>query len=127
MNKFIQKIKFLFIKQKEEIFVYYIDGQKFAIHDYNKIPWMEISSPDEQTPAYENLLTGYKEWVEKGHRYHRLTGPARIHPDETVVFWLNDKYYENVNEWITEHPNPDLYFDVLGMNETERVLWFLKN
>jgi hypothetical protein len=128
MNKFIQKIKSFFNKQKEEIFVYYIDGQKFAIHDYNNIPWKEISSPDENTPAYENLLTGYKEWVEKGYRYHRLTGPARIHPDgASNSFWLNDKYYENVKDWFKDHPNPDLYFNAINLPETDRVLWFLQN
>jgi hypothetical protein len=46
--------------------VYYIDGEKFITNGSDEIPWQEISSPNEQTPAFENLKTGNKNWVEKG-------------------------------------------------------------
>jgi hypothetical protein len=38
---------------------------------------LEISSPNENTPAYEDLEYGYKSWYQNGKR-HRLTGPARM-------------------------------------------------
>jgi hypothetical protein len=107
-------------------YVYYVDGEKFTTDNYDDIPWDDISSPNENTPAFEDLSTGEKIWCEKGYRWHRLTGPAYFDNDR-FCFWLNDKEYENIEEWIKDHPNPDLYFDVLGLNETERVLWFLQN
>jgi hypothetical protein len=107
--------------------VYYIDGKKFTTNNYGDIPRYEISSPNEETPAYEDTIAGYKEWHEKDWIIHRLTGPARIWPDGKEDFYLNDKRYENVKEWLKDHPNPDLYFDALGMNETDKVLWYLKN
>ncbi len=109
------------------MFVYYIDGEKFTTDDWHKIPEYDISFPDENTPAWENLETGEKLWCEKDWKFHRLTGPATIFRDKSIVFWLNDKRYENINVWLKDHPNPDLYFDALGMNETDRVLWFLQN
>jgi hypothetical protein len=124
MKKFIQKIKSIFNKQK--LCIYYIDGEKI-ISDYsNKIPLYDISSPDENTPALEDLTTGFKFWCEKGRIYHRLTGPAIIYSDGSEYFFLNDEPYENVKNWLKDHPNPDLYFDAIGLNETERVLWFLQ-
>jgi hypothetical protein len=108
-------------------YVYYIDGNKFTTDDYADIPMHDISSPDENTPAYENLLTGYKVWCEKGFSWHRLTGPAYIDANGFKEFWLNDKEYKNDEEWIKDHPNPDLYFDAIGLTETDRVLWFLQN
>jgi hypothetical protein len=108
------------------MYVYYIDGKKF-ITEYNSvIPWLEIYSPDENTPAYEDLEYGYKCWYQNGKR-HRLTGPARMWSAGKKEFWLNDKHYEKVHNWLKDHPNPDLYFDAIGLNETERVLWFLQN
>jgi hypothetical protein len=37
---------------------YYVDGKKFVTNIYDEIHWFEISSLDENTPAYENLKTG---------------------------------------------------------------------
>jgi hypothetical protein len=110
------------------MYVYYIDGEKFTTKYYAKIPFMHVTSLNENTPAVENLKTGYKVWSKKGFIWHRLTGPARIFPDGKEQFWLNDKSYENVKEWIKDHPNPDLYFDAIGVfTETDKVLWFLQN
>jgi hypothetical protein len=109
-------------------YVYYIDGKKFTTDELSKIPWKEISPFDENTPAVENLKTGIKFWCEKGYIFHRLTGPVRIFSDGKYNFWLNNKYYDNVKEWIKDHPNPDLYFDAIGVfTETDKVLWFLQN
>jgi hypothetical protein len=107
--------------------IYYIDGEQYTTEEFDDIPLHDISSPDENTPAFQDTLTSEKLWCEKNYRWHRLTGPTLIRPDETVGFWLNDKKYHNVRDWIKDHPNPDLYFDALGMNETDRVLWFLQN
>jgi hypothetical protein len=107
-------------------YIYYIDGERFTT-DSEDIPWLKISSPHENTPAFENLLSGYRSWCKKGNIWHRLIGPARIFPDGSYTFCLNGKFYVNVKEWINNHPNPDLYFDNLGMNETDKVLWYLQN
>jgi hypothetical protein len=108
-------------------YVYYVDGEKFTTDDADVIPWDKLSSPDENTPAYEDLSDGYKFWCLANQSCHRLTGPAVIFSDGNKWFCLNDKKYDNVKEWIKDHPNPDLYFDAIDLNETERVLWFLKN
>ncbi len=109
-------------------YIYYIDGKKFTTYDFWVIPIHQISSPNEQTPAYENLTTGKKLWCEKGKIFHRLIGPARICPNGRDEFFLNAKKYENIKEWIKDHPNPDLYFDAIGIKtETDKVLWFLQN
>ena len=108
-------------------YIYYFDGKKHITKNVNEIPIYEISSPDDKTPAYENLTTGEKVWCLKGDFWHRLTGPARIYPNGRETFWLNDKLYENIHAWLKDHPNPDLYFDALGMTETDKILWFLQN
>jgi hypothetical protein len=108
-------------------YIYYIDGEKFKTYNYKEIPQYYISSPDENTPACQNLETGYKLWYQIDKVLHRLTGPARICSDVFKEFYLNGKKYENVNDWLKDHPNPDLYFDTLGMNEADRILWFLQN
>jgi hypothetical protein len=125
MNKFIQKIKSIFIRQKK--YVYFIDGKKFTTNNYDDIPLYDISSPDENTPAYENLSNGFKVWCKKGFFRQRLTGPAIIWSHGREEFYLNDSYYENIHAWLKDHPNPDLYFDALGMTETDKILWFLQN
>jgi hypothetical protein len=109
------------------MYVYYIDGEQFKTKYYSKIPFINVSSLNENTPAYESLTDYYKEWCKKGRIWHRLTGPARIFSNGREEFYLNDKKYKTVKEWINDHPNLDLYFDALGMNETDRVLWFLQN
>jgi hypothetical protein len=108
-------------------YIYYIDGEKFTTDNYYDIPRYKISSPDEQTPALENILTGKKFWCLKSWQNHRLTGPAIINKDGHERFYLNGIYYPTIREWINEHPNPDMYFDALGMNETDKILWFLQN
>jgi hypothetical protein len=107
--------------------IYYIDGIKHIKDDYGKIPFEIVSSPDENTPAVEMLTTGLKLWCERGWIFHRLTGAARIFPDTKEEYWLDNIYYSTIREWIAVHPNPDLYFDTLGMNDTDKVLWFLQN
>ncbi len=93
-------------------YIYYIDGEKFTNDNANEIPFREISSPNEQTPTFEDLETGHKFWCLKGWYWHRLTGPARIWPDGSYSFWLNDHAYKNVNDWLKEHPNQDNTFQV---------------
>jgi hypothetical protein len=109
--------------------IYYIDGKKFTTNDkWATLSRYHLSSPDEQTPAYENLETGLKLWSLKGQICHRLTGPAIIRSDGSEEFHLNGFYYKNVKEWIKNHPNPDLYFHNIGIfTETDKVLWFLQN
>jgi hypothetical protein len=109
------------------MFIYYIDGKKFIANDYDDIPWLKISSPDEQTPAFKGY-SGRIYWCKKGNILHRLMGPAKILSDGTEKFCLNGYYYKTVKEWIKDHPNPDLYFDAIGVfTETDKVLWFLQN
>ena len=88
MNKFIQKIKSIFNKQK--ICIYYINGEKYITVYSKKIPFHDISAPDENTPAFENLKTEFKIWCEKSWFCHRLTGPAII--SDNKQFYLNGKY-----------------------------------
>jgi hypothetical protein len=108
-------------------YVYYIDGKKFTTDDHAEIPIDEISSPDENTPAYEEI-NGFKVWCEKYYRWHRLTGPAFIPRNEKEEFWLNNREYDNVHAWLKDHPNPDLYFHKIGIfTETDKILWFLQN
>lgn len=92
-------------------FVFYIEGNEFTTKEYYKIPINQVSSPnDENTPAFEDLRTGYKFWCEKGWKIHRLTGPAVIGSNKTYEFWLNGEYYENVRDWLSEHSNQDETF-----------------
>jgi hypothetical protein len=92
--------------------IYYIDGEKYIAKKYENIPIYKISSPNENTPAYENLESGYKFWCKKGDINHRLTGPSSIWPDGYLEYWLNGKKYENVNDWLKHHPNKDNAFQV---------------
>jgi hypothetical protein len=108
-------------------YVYYIDGIKFTTDKFGNIPDTYVSSPDENTPAWENTLNGLKYWCLKGRIFHRLTGPAIIYSDGNKWYFLNDKIYENVHAWLKDHPNPDLYFDAIGLSETDKVLWYLQN
>jgi hypothetical protein len=95
------------------MFVYYIDGKKFTTKKINKIPDNVISTPDENTPALENLLNGFKIWCLKGDIFHRLNGPAVIRSDGTKEFYLNGKYYgKNIHDWLKHHPNQDNTFQV---------------
>jgi hypothetical protein len=108
--------------------IYYVDGKKFVTKIYDDIPWLDISSPDENTPAYENKITGDRVWCMINLIRHRLTGPARMYSDGTEEFYLNGKCYENVKDWLKDHPNPNLYFHNIGVfTETDKVLWFLQN
>jgi hypothetical protein len=111
-------------------YVYYVDGEKFITNLIRNVPWDEISSFNEETPALEDLSDGYKEWCLKGRIRHRLTGPAVIWPNANNVkdFYLNENYYKSVRDWINDHPNSDLYFQIIGVfTETDKVLWFLQN
>jgi hypothetical protein len=108
-------------------YIYYIDNEKFTTDNYFDIPRYHVSSPDENTPALQDLNSEHKVWCEKGRILHRLTGPAYILRNGIEQYFLNGKDYDNVHDWIKDHPNPDIYFDAIGLNETERVLWFLQN
>jgi hypothetical protein len=94
------------------MYIYYIDGKRFTTDDPRKIPLNDISAPDENTPAYQNINTGYKVWYKKGLILHRLNGPARIYFDGTKEFYLNGKYYKNIHKWLKEHPNQDNAFQI---------------
>jgi hypothetical protein len=94
------------------MYIYYIDGQKFTTENYDDIPWDDFSSPDEETPALENQAEKEKVWCEKGFIWHRLMGPAYIDNDEFYRFWLNDKEYDNIHDWLKDHPNQTNAFQV---------------
>jgi hypothetical protein len=96
-------------------YIYYIDGEKYTTDDHDKVPIYKISSPDEQTPAFEDLETGYKYWCLQGWIFQRLTGPARIYSEihsDVEEFWLNDKKYTNIHDWLKAHPNQDNAFQI---------------
>jgi hypothetical protein len=94
-------------------FIYYIDGEKFTTEDnWHKIPRNNISSPNENVPAIEELNSEYKIWYLKGQICHRLTGPALIRPKGNKEFWLNGVYYRNIYDWLMAHPNQDNAFQV---------------
>jgi hypothetical protein len=65
-------------------YVYYIDGERFITNYFKNIPFLKISSPNEETPAWRCALTGKKVFCLKGYRYHRLTGPA--------IYWASGDY-----------------------------------
>jgi hypothetical protein len=92
------------------MFRYFIDGNEFTTQNYFEIPINQISSPNEQTPAFEDLKNKIKFWCLKGWLLHRLTGPAVIRSDGYKEFWLNGKYYKNVKDWLSDHPNQDETF-----------------
>jgi hypothetical protein len=93
-------------------FIYYVDGEKYTTDNYDEIPLDDISSLDESTPAYENLSNEFKFWCLKGDISHRLTGPAVIAGDGIEYFDLNNKRYNNVKDWLEEHPNQTNAFQV---------------
>ncbi len=93
-------------------FIYYVDGKKFTKNKWRDVPKYEISSPDENTPAVQLLNSEYKLWCKRGWFWHRLTGPAVITDQGNEQFWLHDKPYENIHDWLMEHPNQDNTFQV---------------
>ncbi len=109
-------------------YIYYIDGEKFTTEDkFSNSLWKKISSPDDNTPAIETS-NGYKFYCQLDEQIHRLNGPAEITSDGGNIFGLNGRYYENVHDWLKDHPNPDLYFHNIGVfTETDKVLWLLQN
>jgi hypothetical protein len=108
-------------------YIYYIDGEKFKTNSMNEKTQFKISSFDENTPAFEDLITGQKLWCNKGLILHRLTGPADIFYSLNI-FFLNGKRYETIKDWLKDHPEPDLYFHNIGVfTETDKVLWYLQN
>jgi hypothetical protein len=90
--------------------------------------WNRLHSPDENTPAIIHPLNGIKFYYKNGKK-HRLTGPALLWERySNEEFWLDGKYYKTIKEWINNHPNPDLYFNTIGIfTETDKVIWYLKN
>jgi hypothetical protein len=108
------------------MFVYYIDGERFTTVNVKLINFNIVSSPNDDIPAFEDLSDGYKSWFLKEVVWHRLTGPARIYSDGIKEFYLYGRYYPTIRAWIKDHPNPDLYFNALGMSETDKILWYLQ-
>jgi hypothetical protein len=94
--------------------IYYIDGEKFIVDDWFKIENMlfDFSSPNEETPAWENLETGKKVWCLKGYRYHRLTGPAIYWASGDYSFGLYGIFYDDIYDWLKIHPNQDNSFQI---------------
>jgi hypothetical protein len=90
------------------MFRYFVDGNEFTKKNYFEIPINKVSSPNENTPAFEYDDLTY--WCKKGNIWHRLTGPAYISSDGREDFYLNGKKYENVTDWLKEHPNQDETF-----------------
>jgi hypothetical protein len=93
-------------------YIYYIDGKKFKTDNYQKIPWFDISSPNENTPAIQELNSEFKIWCKKSRFMHRLNGPAGISPTGTKYFYLNDKGYVDIQTWLKAHPNQDNSFQI---------------
>jgi hypothetical protein len=94
-------------------YIYYINNIKYETDYKNQIPFYKISSPDENTPAYEVLETGQKLWCEKDGIWHRLTGPAHIFPNGDKWFYLNGRHYgDDVTFWLKHHPNQTNAFQV---------------
>jgi hypothetical protein len=94
-------------------YIYYIDGEKFTTNNISDVAWDDISSPDENTPAYNNISEVYKVWCKKGRKCHRLRGPAQIFSDGTTWFCLYGKFYfKNIHSWLEDHPNQDNAFQV---------------
>jgi hypothetical protein len=93
-------------------YIYYVNGKKFTTDFYYRVPWGEVSSYSENTPAYEDTLTGEKLWCEIRDRWHRLTGPSYINEDGIKRFCLNGKHYKNVHDWLKDHPNQTNAFQV---------------
>ncbi len=136
------------INHTNKKFTYWTKNGKFETENWDSILFEELHSPNNDTPAlidqfgnkfyccngvyhrekdlpaleYEN---GKKEWYYNGNQ-HRLSGPW-LDNEEDTIYCLYGKSYYNINSWLKNHPDPDIYFDAIGMNETERVLWYLKN
>jgi hypothetical protein len=94
------------------MFIYYVNRKKYTTDDEEDIPWHKVSSPNENKPAVEYILTGYKVWCKKRYFRHRLTGPAIIWPDGYLEYWLNWKKYKNIHDWLKDHPNQTNTFQV---------------
>jgi hypothetical protein len=91
------------------------------------VDWGSLHSLDENTPALIHPLNGIKFFYKNGQK-HRLTGPAVIKVNYSSEFWLDGKFYGNIHSWFKDHPNPDLYFNAIGIfTETDKVLWYLQN
>jgi hypothetical protein len=89
--------------------------------------WNSLHSPDENTPALINPITNSQFYYKNGN-IHRLTGPAVITVNYSSEFWLDGKFYGNIHSWLKDNPNPDLYFNAIGIfTETDKILWFLQN
>jgi hypothetical protein len=121
INAFINKAKengieisqndFFDVNQEEnKRFVYYIDGKKFTTENCDEIPFDDISSPNVNTPALKNSSNEYEVWCKKGYVWHRLLGPAAINSIGEKFYYLNGKRYNNIQDWLKEHPNQDENF-----------------
>lgn len=89
-------------------FKYTTKEKIFETDVYEDIPWGKLHSINDN-PAYEDLKFGIKNWYFEG-KLHRETGPASIVPGKLEYFYLNGKYYKNVNDWLWDHPNKDENF-----------------
>lgn len=80
----------------------------FETNNHSEIPLDKLQSLNDE-PAIENLIIGYKAWHFEG-KCHRETGPAVIWSDGKYEFWLNGKWYKNINDWLENHINKDIIF-----------------
>jgi hypothetical protein len=104
-----------------------------AHYHHMVMAWMvkNFFSPDDNTPAYdyydEEQGTIYQVFIQDNKR-HRLNGPALILPTGKEEYWLYGNKYENIHDWLKDHPNPNLYFHKIGVfTEADKILWFLQN
>jgi hypothetical protein len=91
-------------------YVFYVDNVRKVSDNRDDVPWLKISSPNDEIPAFENTQNGCKHWCEKDLLWHRLNGPAIIWPNGHKQFYLKDQEYKNINQWLNAHPNQDENF-----------------
>lgn len=90
-------------------FTYYTKEGKFETNEIRTIPWKKLHS-DNDIPAFVSF-DGYKHWYLEG-KLHRENGPAITWSNGTLLFYLYGIEYENVNDWLRNHPNQDKVFQV---------------
>lgn len=86
------------------------EGQ-IETNDFKQIPFHKLLSLNDE-PAFENLFSGYKGWFFEGN-LHRESGPAQYWSDGNYDFYLNDKKYENMNDWLKDNPNKEIEFQAI--------------
>jgi hypothetical protein len=72
------------------------------------IPFL-IFSKSKNTPTFQ--FDNRNEYWSFG-KLSRLNGPAIEYHNGSKQWWLNDKRYDNVHDWLKDHPNQDNAFQV---------------